>query len=121
MRLAPVAGGTAAAARPSQPDPSDLQPAATIDIPTDWTKLCKENPVQAHEEQSCACDEEFQNAFAAGLVAAGFERSVRTTALPALYRRKPAIRLELSRPADPGNVFGFEFLCATLCSLSLGA
>lgn len=52
-----------------------LQPSATIDIPTDWTKLCKENPVQAKQEQ-LRVRREFQDAFAAGLVAAGFERSV---------------------------------------------
>ena len=77
MRLAPGAGGNAAAAGsgPANQIQSDLQPAATIDIPTDWAKLCQENPVQAHQEQ-LRVRREFQNAFAAGLVAAGFERSV---------------------------------------------
>ena len=50
------------------------EPEATIDIPTDWTKLCRENPAQAKQEQS-RVRAEFQQAFAAGLVAAGFERS----------------------------------------------
>jgi predicted GNAT superfamily acetyltransferase len=54
---------------------NDLQPSATIDIPTDWTKLSKENPVRAKQEQ-LRVRREFQEAFAAGLVAAGFERSV---------------------------------------------
>ena len=53
---------------------TELQPSATIDIPTDWTRLCKENPVQAKQEQ-LRVRREFQQAFAAGLIAAGFERS----------------------------------------------
>ena len=53
---------------------TELRPNATIDIPTDWTKLCKENPVQAKLEQ-LRVRGEFQDAFAAGLVAARFERS----------------------------------------------
>ncbi|MEP6818114.1 MAG: GNAT family N-acetyltransferase [bacterium] len=50
------------------------KPEATIDIPIDWTKLCRESPVQARQEQ-LRVRAEFQQAFAAGLVAAGFERS----------------------------------------------
>lgn len=50
------------------------EPRATIQIPADWTKLCKEDPVQAKREQLRA-RHEFQSAFAAGLIAAGFERS----------------------------------------------
>ncbi len=50
------------------------RPQAKIDIPADWTRLCKENPNQAKKEQ-LRVRQEFQNAFAAGLVAAAFERS----------------------------------------------
>lgn len=50
------------------------QPKVTIQIPTDWTKLCKENPVQAKEEQ-LRVRHEFQEGFAAGLIVAAFERS----------------------------------------------
>jgi len=50
------------------------KPQAKIDIPADWTRLCKENPNQAKKEQ-LRVRQEFQNAFAAGLVAAAFERS----------------------------------------------
>ena len=50
------------------------QPKATIKIPTDWTKLCKENPVQAKQEQ-LRVRQEFQEAFAAGLIAPAFARS----------------------------------------------
>jgi predicted GNAT superfamily acetyltransferase len=51
-----------------------LNPAATIEVPLDWTKLCRDNPVQARQEQ-LRVRAEFQQTFAAGLVAAGFERS----------------------------------------------
>ena len=54
--------------------PVPVKPEATIDIPIDWTKLCREDPVQAKQEQ-LRVRAEFQQAFAAGLVAAGFERS----------------------------------------------
>jgi predicted GNAT superfamily acetyltransferase len=50
------------------------QPKETIQIPTDWTKLCKENPAQAKQEQ-LRVRHEFQDAFASGLIAAAFERS----------------------------------------------
>ena len=50
------------------------KPEATIEVPIDWTKLCRENPVQAKQEQ-LRVRAEFQQAFAARLVAAGFERS----------------------------------------------
>jgi predicted GNAT superfamily acetyltransferase len=66
MSLAPgnfVAGNTA---------PGEA--AAMIEIPIDWTKLCRENASQAKQEQ-LRVRLEFQQAFAAGLVAAGFERS----------------------------------------------
>ena len=57
--------------------PTQVRPKSrkvTIDIPADWTKLCRENPEQAKREQ-LRVRGEFQKAFAAGLVAAGFERS----------------------------------------------
>lgn len=50
------------------------EPAATIVVPVDWTRLCRDNPAQAREEQ-LRVRTEFQQAFTAGLVAAGFERS----------------------------------------------
>lgn len=50
------------------------KPAATIEIPIDWIRLCRENAGQAKQEQR-RVRAEFQQAFAAGLVAAGFERS----------------------------------------------
>lgn len=49
-------------------------PEAGIVIPAEWSKLVKENPLQAREEQLRVRDE-FQKAFAKGLIAAGFERS----------------------------------------------
>jgi predicted GNAT superfamily acetyltransferase len=45
-----------------------------IDIPAKWTKLCREHPEAAKREQ-LRVRGEFQQAFAAGLVAAGFERA----------------------------------------------
>lgn len=50
------------------------RPAAMIEIPIDWTQLSRENASQAKQEQ-LRVRLEFQQAFAAGLVAAGFERS----------------------------------------------
>lgn len=50
------------------------EPAATIEVPTDWTRLCRENAGEAKQQQ-LRVRAEFQQAFAAGLVAAGFERS----------------------------------------------
>jgi predicted GNAT superfamily acetyltransferase len=50
------------------------KPEAVIDIPANWTKLYKENPAQAKQEQ-LRVRLEFQEAFASGLVAAAFERS----------------------------------------------
>jgi predicted GNAT superfamily acetyltransferase len=50
------------------------QPQVTISIPTDWTKLCKEDSAQARHEQ-LRVRHEFQKAFAAGLIATAFERS----------------------------------------------
>lgn len=50
------------------------KPDLDIDIPADWTKLCRENPEQAKREQ-LRVRGEFQKAFSSGLVAAGFKRS----------------------------------------------
>jgi predicted GNAT superfamily acetyltransferase len=52
------------------------KPEAMIDIPANWTKLCKENPDQAKQEQ-VRVRLEFQKAFSSGLIAAAFERSVK--------------------------------------------
>ena len=51
------------------------KPQLMIDIPADWTKLCRENPGQARQEQ-LRVRQEFQKAFASGLIVAGFERLV---------------------------------------------
>jgi predicted GNAT superfamily acetyltransferase len=51
-------------------------PETTIDIPANWTKLFQENPAQAKREQ-LRVRREFQQAFAAGLIAAAFERSTK--------------------------------------------
>lgn len=48
--------------------------AMTITIPANWTKLCKDNPTHAKQEQ-LRVRQEFQRAFASSLVAAAFERS----------------------------------------------
>ncbi len=45
-----------------------------IEIPNDWNELVKTNPGKAVEEQN-RLKEEFQTAFARGLIAGGFERS----------------------------------------------
>jgi predicted GNAT superfamily acetyltransferase len=50
------------------------EPEAMIDIPPNWTKLCKEDPGRARREQ-LRVRHEFQDAFASGLIAAAFERS----------------------------------------------
>jgi predicted GNAT superfamily acetyltransferase len=50
------------------------RPEAVIAIPSDWVRLLRENPRQAKEEQ-LRVREEFQSAFRAGLICAGFERS----------------------------------------------
>jgi predicted GNAT superfamily acetyltransferase len=47
----------------------------TIRIPADWNGLCAKDPRAAREEQ-LRVRAEFQNAFAAGLVCAGFQRSM---------------------------------------------
>jgi predicted GNAT superfamily acetyltransferase len=76
VQLANAYAGISAADGSTTPNPpqSVAPPSATIDIPANWTKLCKENPTQAKQEL-LRVRREFQNAFAAGLVAAGFERS----------------------------------------------
>lgn len=55
-------------------EPMPFKPAALIEIPANWTKLCREDAVQARKEQ-LRVRSEFQQALAAGLIAAGFERS----------------------------------------------
>jgi predicted GNAT superfamily acetyltransferase len=49
-------------------------PDAVIHIPADWSKLVRQNADEARQEQ-LRVRQEFQNAFAAGLVCAAFERS----------------------------------------------
>lgn len=49
-------------------------PDTTIEIPADWSKLIAQNPEGAKQEQ-LRVRQEFQTAFAARLVCAGFERS----------------------------------------------
>lgn len=49
-------------------------PDATIQIPADWSKLIKQYPEAAKQEQ-LRVRQEFQTAFAARLVCSGFERS----------------------------------------------
>lgn len=68
-RVKDLANGasTSGAAVPTKPE-------ATIDIPANWTKLSQENPGQAKQEQ-LRVRHEFQQAFAAELIAAAFERS----------------------------------------------
>jgi predicted GNAT superfamily acetyltransferase len=62
------------------------KPEATIAIPAEWTRLSRDAPDQAKEEL-LRVRHEFQLAFSAGLVCAGFERSL---ARPRylLYERK---------------------------------
>ena len=63
-----------ASASPPTAELMQEKPAATIEVPIDWSKLCREDAVQARREQ-LRVRGEFQQAFAAGLIAAGFERS----------------------------------------------
>lgn len=67
-RVINLANGNAAA------EPLDDKPATTIEIPVNWTKLCREDAEQARRELSRVRGE-FKQALAAGLFAAGFERS----------------------------------------------
>ena len=69
------AGGSGAVGSAASATAEQLKPEATIDIPPDWTELWRENPGQAKQEQ-LRVRREFQNAFAVGLVAAGFDRSL---------------------------------------------
>lgn len=69
-RVAELANGAAA----SLADVA-IEADATIEIPANWTKLCRENPTAAKREQ-LRVRGEFQSAFAVGLVGAGFERSM---------------------------------------------
>ena len=73
---------------PAPPETVQIKPAAMIRIPVNWTQLCCENPVQAKREL-LRVREEFQQAFAAGLVAAGFERSAEQPRY-LLYAEPPA-------------------------------
>jgi predicted GNAT superfamily acetyltransferase len=61
-----------------------IKPQAMVNIPAEWTKLCREDPGRARQEQ-LRVRNEFQKAFASGLVAAGFERSA---ACYLLYKRE---------------------------------
>lgn len=69
-RVTDLASGVFASAE-TVPTKADIM----IDIPANWIKLCRENPEAARREQ-LRVRGEFQKAFTAGLVAAGFERSV---------------------------------------------
>ena len=55
-----------------QPEPAHA-PVLTIEIPTDWAALVRENAVAARREQ-LRVRAQFQEAFNAGLVCAGFQR-----------------------------------------------
>jgi predicted GNAT superfamily acetyltransferase len=69
--------------------PSSGMPAAqTIQIPADWNGLCTKDPGAAREEQ-LRVRAEFQKAFAAGLVCAGFDRSAQQPRY-LLYERRVA-------------------------------
>jgi predicted GNAT superfamily acetyltransferase len=52
----------------------EVPPATTIQIPADWTGLCEQEARVARQEQ-LRVRTEFQDAFARGLVCAGFDRS----------------------------------------------
>ena len=52
----------------------DQAAARTIEIPSDWSGLCKRDPPAARQEQ-LRVRSDFQKAFADGFVCAGFERS----------------------------------------------
>jgi predicted GNAT superfamily acetyltransferase len=67
---------------------------AIIDIPVDWTKLCRESPSAAKREQ-LRVRGEFQQAFAAGYVAAGFERSAEQPRY-LLYRKEELQNIGMS-------------------------
>jgi predicted GNAT superfamily acetyltransferase len=52
----------------------ETKPQGTIQIPADWTNLCRQSPNEARQEQ-LRVRHEFQQAFATGLIAAAFKRS----------------------------------------------
>ena len=52
----------------------DAAPAATIEIPSEWTALVKQDPQRARDEQA-RVRSEFNKAFEQQLICAGFERS----------------------------------------------
>jgi predicted GNAT superfamily acetyltransferase len=52
----------------------EAEPQARVKIPANWTRLVKENPSAAKQEQ-LRVRHEFKDSFAAGLICAGFERS----------------------------------------------
>ena len=58
---------------------------ATVEIPSDWDSLIRTDPPRARAEQ-LRVRQEFQKAFAAGLICAGFERSA---ALPRYLLYEP--------------------------------
>ncbi len=58
----------------SSTEPAPVKPSAIIEIPTNWTQLCRDDAGRARTEQ-LRVRSEFQQALAAGLIAAGFERS----------------------------------------------
>ena len=64
-RVRALASGVAA--------PVEAEPVVTIAIPAQWTVLVKSEPQRALAEQA-RVREEFKNAFAGGLICAGFER-----------------------------------------------
>ena len=51
----------------------DAEPVASISVPPEWASLVKQYPERARAEQA-RVRAEFQNAFARGLICAGFER-----------------------------------------------
>lgn len=61
-------------ARTGQAPPFAAEPAASVAIPPDWSALMHEDP-QAAQKELLRVRTEFQQAFAAGLACAGFERS----------------------------------------------
>jgi predicted GNAT superfamily acetyltransferase len=56
-------------------EPLQMKPEARIGIPANWIMLCRQDPPRAKQEQ-LRVRSEFLQAFRAGLIAAGFERSV---------------------------------------------
>ena len=64
-----------ALARGDKPEPLG-EPAASVEIPPNWSALVREDAEAARRELT-RVREEFQTAFAAGLVCAGFEREPR--------------------------------------------